>query len=60
MSALPRGAGMRYRILTPTRPGPQAQPVEPTLEDGYLALTAAAATPRPGEGATMPAGRPRR
>jgi hypothetical protein len=40
---------MRYRVVTPTRPGPTAQPLEPGLEDGYLALagaqTAWSATP---------------
>jgi hypothetical protein len=43
---LPHGAGMRYRIVG-NRPGPQAQQVEPGLEDGYLALTGATATTRP-------------
>lgn len=40
VSALPHETGMRYRIVAPTRPGPQAQQLEPGLEDGYLALTA--------------------
>jgi ABC-2 type transport system ATP-binding protein len=44
VSALPHGAGMRYRVVTPTRPGPEAQPLEPGLEDGYLALAGAQAT----------------
>jgi ABC-2 type transport system ATP-binding protein len=44
VSALPQGAGMRYRVVTPTRPGPEAQPLEPGLEDGYLALAGAQAT----------------
>jgi ABC-type multidrug transport system ATPase subunit len=30
-------AGMEYRVVT-DRPGPGADPVEPTLEDGYVAL----------------------
>jgi ABC-2 type transport system ATP-binding protein len=41
VSALPHQTGMRYRIVAATRPSPQAQPLEPELEDGYLALTAA-------------------
>ena len=38
VSALPHGTGMRYRVVTPTRPTPDAQPLDPGLEDGYLAL----------------------
>nr|WP_296064879.1 hypothetical protein [uncultured Actinoplanes sp.] len=40
VSALPHEQGMRYRIVAPTPPGPQARPLEPGLEDGYLAVTA--------------------
>ncbi|MGP4027101.1 ABC transporter ATP-binding protein [Actinomadura sp. 3N407] len=40
VSALPHEGGMRYRIVASAAPGPQARPVEPALEDGYLALTA--------------------
>jgi ABC-2 type transport system ATP-binding protein len=40
VSALPHEGGMRYRVVAPDAPGPRAQPVEPALEDGYLALTA--------------------
>ena len=40
VSALPHEEGMRYRIVAPTTPSPQARPVEPGLEDGYLAVTA--------------------
>ncbi|ABW13384.1 ABC transporter related [Parafrankia sp. EAN1pec] len=40
VSALPHEDGMRYRVVAPAAPGPQARPVEPALEDGYLALTA--------------------
>jgi ABC-2 type transport system ATP-binding protein len=40
VSALPHDRGMRYRVVAPAAPGPQAHPVEPALEDGYLALTA--------------------
>ncbi|XVQ07506.1 ABC transporter ATP-binding protein [Spirillospora sp. CA-255316] len=40
VSALPHESGMRYRVVAPAAPGPQARPVEPGLEDGYLALTA--------------------
>ena len=39
VSALPHEDGMRYRIVAPTAPGPQARPAEPGLEDGYLAVT---------------------
>lgn len=39
MSAVPHEAGMRYRIVAPTAPDPQAKPMEPALEDGYLAVT---------------------
>ncbi|MFI7056646.1 ABC transporter ATP-binding protein [Streptosporangium canum] len=38
VAALPEGPGTRYRVIAPTAPGPSAQPAEPTLEDGYLAL----------------------
>jgi len=41
VSALPDEVGMRYRIVAPAPPSPQAQQVEPGLEDGYLALTGA-------------------
>jgi hypothetical protein len=40
VSALPHEDGMRYRIVAPTAPGLQPGPVEPSLEDGYLAVTA--------------------
>jgi ABC-2 type transport system ATP-binding protein len=40
VSALPHEQGMRYRVVAPTAPGPQARPLEPGLEDGYLAVTA--------------------
>ncbi len=45
VSALPHGTGMRYRVVAATPPDPRARPVDPGLEDGYLALTAAARTP---------------
>ncbi|WP_424535030.1 ABC transporter ATP-binding protein [Sphaerisporangium viridialbum] len=38
VAALPEGAGMRYRVVAASRPDPYAEPAEPTLEDGYLAL----------------------
>jgi ABC-type multidrug transport system ATPase subunit len=41
VSALPHGTGMRYRVVAPDRPTPAAEPAEPALEDGYLALTRA-------------------
>jgi ABC-type multidrug transport system ATPase subunit len=40
VSALPQESGMRYRIVAPVAPSPHATPVEPGLEDGYLAVTA--------------------
>jgi ABC-type multidrug transport system ATPase subunit len=39
VSALPDDAGMRYRVVAAVPPSATAQPVEPGLEDGYLALT---------------------
>jgi ABC-2 type transport system ATP-binding protein len=39
VSALPHDDGMRYRIVAPAAPSPQARPAEPGLEDGYLAVT---------------------
>ncbi len=39
VSALPHEGGMRYRVVAPAAQVPQARPVEPALEDGYLALT---------------------
>ncbi|WP_426514967.1 hypothetical protein ACPPVO_23430 [Dactylosporangium sp. McL0621] len=45
VSALPEGARTRYRVLSRTAPAEGARPVEPTIEDGYLALTGAL-TPR--------------
>jgi ABC-2 type transport system ATP-binding protein len=38
VSALPHGGGMRYRVVAADPPAGAAEPVEPTLEDGYLAL----------------------
>ncbi|GAA4260110.1 ATP-binding cassette domain-containing protein [Dactylosporangium darangshiense] len=38
VSALPHEDGMRYRIVSATSPAAQARPVEPGLEDGYLAV----------------------
>ena len=40
VSALPHESGMRYRIVAPKAPSPQARQEAPALEDGYLALTA--------------------
>lgn len=42
VSALPEDQGMSYRVIAPTPPDPAARPRHPTLEDGYLALMAAA------------------
>ncbi|MGI5521711.1 ATP-binding cassette domain-containing protein [Micromonospora sp. CA-259024] len=38
VSALPHDDGMRYRIVAPSAPSPGARPLEPGLEDGYLAV----------------------
>ncbi len=38
VSALSNGSGMHYRVVAPVPPAPDAQPVQPSLEDGYLAL----------------------
>ncbi|MER7132181.1 ATP-binding cassette domain-containing protein [Streptosporangium saharense] len=38
VSALPTDSGTRYRVVAPDRPAPGAEPAEPTLEEGYLAL----------------------
>jgi ABC-2 type transport system ATP-binding protein len=38
LSALPDGGATRYRIVAATRPSADAEPVAPTLEDGYVAL----------------------
>lgn len=38
VSAVPHDGGVRYRVVAPTPPTAGAEPVEPTLEDGYLAL----------------------
>lgn len=32
------GGGVRLRVLSPTRPHPDAKPIEPVIEDGYLQL----------------------
>ncbi|GAA2871579.1 ABC transporter ATP-binding protein [Streptosporangium fragile] len=44
VSALPEGPAMRYRVVSATPPAAGAQPVAPTLEDGYLALMEAGAS----------------
>lgn len=38
VSALPTDSGTRYRVVARASPAPEAEPVEPTLEEGYLAL----------------------
>jgi len=38
VSALPAEGGLRYRMVSADRPAPDAEPLPPTLEDGYLAL----------------------
>ena len=41
VSALPADGGLRYRVVAPGPPAPDAEPLPPTLEDGYLALAQA-------------------
>jgi ABC-type multidrug transport system ATPase subunit len=38
LSALPQDGATRYRIVAPSRPAPDAEPLDPVLEDGYVAL----------------------
>jgi ABC-type multidrug transport system ATPase subunit len=38
VSAVPHDGGVRYRVVSPAPPAPDAEPVDPNLEDGYLAL----------------------
>jgi ABC-2 type transport system ATP-binding protein len=38
VSAVPHEGGVRYRVVSPSPPSPDAEPVDPNLEDGYLAL----------------------
>ena len=38
VSALADAGTTRYRVVSATRPSPDADPVAPTLEDGYVAL----------------------
>ncbi len=38
VSAISSGDGIRYRVVTRDRPGPDATAATPTLEDGYVAL----------------------
>ena len=38
VSALPHDGATRYRIVAATRPSTDAQPIVPTLEDGYVLL----------------------
>ncbi|SIN32726.1 ATP-binding cassette domain-containing protein [Micromonospora cremea] len=40
VSALPHEDGMRYRIVASAAPSAQARPMDPGLEDSYLAVTA--------------------
>lgn len=41
VSAVPHDGGVRYRVVSPARPTPDAEAVDPNLEDGYLALAQA-------------------
>jgi ABC-2 type transport system ATP-binding protein len=38
VAALPHDGATRYRIVAATRPAAEAEPLPPTLEDGYVAL----------------------
>ncbi|WP_067173200.1 ATP-binding cassette domain-containing protein [Microtetraspora niveoalba] len=38
VSAVGRPGGTHYRVVSPTRPDPAAVPVQPSLEEGYVAL----------------------
>jgi hypothetical protein len=38
MPTLPDGDATRYRVVAATWPSPEAEPVAPILEDGYVAL----------------------
>jgi ABC-2 type transport system ATP-binding protein len=38
VAAMPDGGLVRYRVVAQTRPSADAEPVEPSLEDGYVAL----------------------
>ncbi|GIE28610.1 ABC transporter ATP-binding protein [Actinoplanes italicus] len=40
VSALPQDDGMRYRVVARDAPSAQARPLDPSLEDGYLAVAA--------------------
>ncbi|MEU6075354.1 ATP-binding cassette domain-containing protein [Micromonospora sp. NPDC047074] len=59
VSAVNSGDGFRYRVVSPTRPAPEAAPVPPTLEDGYVALMRRHASTRAAEPATRTAARAR-
>ncbi|MFE9425289.1 ABC transporter ATP-binding protein [Kitasatospora sp. NPDC006697] len=43
----PSPAGTTYRVISPTAPAPDAEPVTATVEDGYLALMHATGPERP-------------
>ena len=47
VSALPVQGGMRYRVIASAPPAPDAEPLAPNLEDGYLALAQPEAVSRP-------------
>jgi len=50
VSVLPQDGATRYRIVAPTAPAAGAEPVPPTLEDGYVALAQQHSDPPPGAG----------
>ncbi|MEO3821549.1 ABC transporter ATP-binding protein [Plantactinospora sp. B24E8] len=47
VSAVSRTDGTHYRVVSPTRPGADAVPAAPSLEEGYVALMRRAAAPVP-------------
>lgn len=44
VSAVSRSDGTHYRLVSPARPDPRAVPVQPSLEEGYVALMHAGAS----------------
>ncbi|GLX04888.1 ATP-binding cassette domain-containing protein [Microbispora sp. NBRC 16548] len=44
VSAISRSDGTHYRLVSPARPHPRAVPVQPSLEEGYVALMHAGAS----------------
>jgi hypothetical protein len=46
VAAVADDTAMRYRVISPTRPTPTAEPAEPSLEDGYMVLMSPEPPPR--------------